>query len=233
MIPMKSTATNWRMFCTALSISLTACKGCQRFCILLNFTGYDQNFTDDDQNFTGDDQNFTGDDQNFAGDDQVFWPCSANSCFQHFREPLHLVPGMPQQNRPGSWQCVIYHFHGFVFRCASISARALCHWVTHSLTDAFWNCFFQSNISDLRFDIQSDSISDSENRSEIQSKIWSESFTPMQPSSILLSKSVSNLMGRTTSITCPNIRLVKPSPASSILPVLNRKLVYFGRTLLS
>ena len=45
---------------------------------------------------------------------------------------------------------------------------------------------------------------------------------------------ISYLMGRTTSITCPNIRLVKPSPASLVLPDLNNKLFCFNRrTLLS
>ena len=33
----------------------------------------------------------------------VFQPGSANNCFRYFLEPLRLVPGTPQQSRPGSW----------------------------------------------------------------------------------------------------------------------------------
>ena len=139
MIPMKSTATNWRRLSTTLSMSLTACKSAsstKHLCSPQLFRRWS-------------------------------WPGSANNRFQHFQEPLHWVPGTRRQSRPGSW-CEIGLFLDFW----SIKCEAL--------------------------------------------------------------TTISYLMGRTTSITCPNIRLVKPSPASLVLPDLNNKLFCFNRrTLLS
>ena len=41
-------------------------------------------------------------------------------------------------------------------------------------------------------------------------------------------KTFSNLIGRITSMTCPRIRLVKPSPASSVLPSSINEIFEFG-----
>ena len=45
---------------------------------------------------------------------------------------------------------------------------------------------------------------------------------------LLTGGTFSNLIGRITSMTCPRIRLVKPSPASSVLPSSINEIFEFG-----